>query len=66
MRGIMTKLRYVLKMKGYSGKTFAAACGLGRSMIYKYMCGSRPISHKTALRFAKVLGVEPEELMGEA
>ncbi len=59
----MTKLRYIMRQKGYTGKSFAEACGVGKSIIYKYMCGSRPISYKNALRFAAVLGVKPEELI---
>ena len=62
----MTKFRRVLHEKGYTGKTFAEACGLGMSIIYKYMCGNRPISRKLACRFAAVLGVEPEDILGEA
>lgn len=62
----MTKLRYVLRAKGYSGITFAAACGLGKSMVYKYMCGSRKLSLKVAKRLAAVLGVAPEDIMGDA
>ncbi|MBO4562637.1 MAG: helix-turn-helix transcriptional regulator [Clostridia bacterium] len=61
----MTKLRRVMREKGYTGKTFAEACGVGRSIIYKYMCGNRPISEKIAARFAAVLKVSPEEIMGE-
>lgn len=61
----MTKLRRVLKEKGYTGSTFAEACGVGRSIIYKYMCGNRPLSYKIASRFAEKLGVKPEDIMGE-
>ena len=61
----MTKLRRMLREKGYTGKTFAEACGVGRSIIYKYMCGNRPISPKIAARFAAVLKVAPEDIMGE-
>ncbi|MBO4848334.1 MAG: helix-turn-helix transcriptional regulator [Clostridia bacterium] len=61
----MTKLRRVLREKGYTGKTFAEACGVGRSIIYKYMCGNRPVSRKIAERFAAILKVAPEELMEE-
>ncbi|MCR5809497.1 MAG: helix-turn-helix domain-containing protein [Clostridiales bacterium] len=61
----MTRLRRLLREKGFTGKTFAKACGIGHSIIYKYMCGSRPLSPKVAARFAKVLKVAPEELLGE-
>ena len=59
----MTKLRRLLREKGYTGESFAAACGVGKSIIYKYMCGYRPISYKNAVRFAAVLRVKPEEIM---
>ncbi len=59
----MTKLRRVLKEKGYTGSTFAEKCGVGRSIIYKYMCGSRPLSRKIASRFAAILEVRPEDIM---
>lgn len=59
----MTKLRHVLQEKGYNGRTFSEKCGVGRSIIYKYMCGSRKLSYKIAKRFAAVLGVKPEELL---
>lgn len=62
----MTKLRRVLQEKGYTGRSFAEACGIGHSIIYKYMCGSRKLSRKTAKRFASVLKVKPEELMEDA
>ena len=61
----MTKFRSVLRKKGYTGRDFAEKCGLGTSIIYKYMCGNRPISYKLARRFAAILDVEPEELMGD-
>ena len=61
----MTKFRSVLRKKGYTGRTFAEKCGLGRSIIYKYMCGNREVSYKLACRFAEILGVEPEDLMGD-
>lgn len=61
----MTKFRYVLHRKGYTGKSFAAVCGVGPSIIYKYMCGTRPLSLKVASRFAAILKVKPESLMGE-
>ena len=60
----MTKFRRILREKGFSGKTFAEACGLGQSIIYKYMSGNRPISLKVAKRFAEVLKVPPEDIMG--
>ena len=61
----MTKFRRVLRQKGYTGKAFAQKCGLGNSIIYKYMCGAREVTYKLAVRFAAVLEVEPEDLMGE-
>ena len=61
----MTKLRRVLKEKGYTGSTFAEAAGVSRSIIYKYMCGNRPLSRKIAGRFAVILGVMPEDIMGD-
>lgn len=61
----MTKLRRVLHEKGYNGRTFSERCGIGRSIIYKYMCGSRKLSYKVAKRFAAVLGVDPSELVEE-
>ena len=59
----MTKLRRVIHVKGYNGRTFAEACGMGKSIIYKYMCGNRKLSKKIAKRLAAVLGVKPEEIM---
>ena len=59
----MTNFRRVLQEKGYNGRTFAEACGVGRSIIYKYMCGSRPLSYKIAKRFSKILEVAPEDLL---
>ncbi|MBO4384436.1 MAG: helix-turn-helix transcriptional regulator [Clostridia bacterium] len=59
----MTNLRRLLKEKGFTGKTFAEKCGVGTSIIYKYMCGNRPISPKLAARFAKVLKVDPSEIL---
>lgn len=61
----MTKLRRVLREKGYTGSTFAEACGVGPSIVYKYMCGNRPLSYKIACRFAAVLRVKPEDIMGD-
>lgn len=59
----MTKLRKLLREKGYTGSTFAEKCGIGCSIIYKYMCGNRPISPRIAARFAQVLGVDPSEIL---
>lgn len=59
----MTRFSAVLKEKGYSGRTFAEAVGLGSSIIYKYMCGSRKLSKKVAVRFAAALGVKAEDLL---
>ncbi|MBR3383104.1 MAG: helix-turn-helix transcriptional regulator [Clostridia bacterium] len=59
----MTKLRRVMQEKGYNGRTFSEACGVGHSIIYKYMCGSRKLSYKIAKRFAVILGVKPEDLL---
>lgn len=59
----MTKFRRALQDKGYNGRTFAEICGVGRSIIYKYMCGSRKLSRKTAKRFAALLGMKAEDLM---
>lgn len=59
----MTNFRKVLHEKGFTGASFAKICGVGRSIIYKYMCGNRPLSYKIASRFALLLGVEPEEIM---
>ena len=59
----MTKLRRVLRSKGYTGKDFAEMTGLGQSIIYKYMCGSRKLSMKSAKRFAALLGVKPKDLI---
>ncbi len=59
----MTRFSAVLKKKGYSGRTFAQAVGLGSSIVYKYMCGSRNLSKKVAARFAAVLGVKAEDLL---
>ncbi len=60
----MTKFRRLLREKGYTGESFAKACGVGKSIIYKYMCGNRPISDKNAVRFAAILKVKPEDLIG--
>lgn len=62
----MTKFRRVLQEKGYNGRTFAELSGLGRSVIYKYMCGSRKLSFKTAKRFASLLNVKVSDLLEEA
>lgn len=62
----MTNFKSVLRRKGYSGKTFAEAAGISQSIVYKYMCGARPISPKVAARFASILKVRPEELIGNA
>ena len=59
----MTKLRQIMQAKGYTGKTLAEACGTGRSIVYKYMCGSRKLSRKIAKKFALVLGVRADELL---
>ena len=59
----VTKLRRLMRERGYTGDSFAKACGVGKSIIYKYMCGNRPISYKNAARFAAVLRVKPEELL---
>ena len=59
----MTKLRRVMQEKGFNGKTFAEACGMGKSIIYKYMCGNRKLSRKTAKKLALVLGVSPESIL---
>lgn len=61
----MTKFRRVLREKGYTGRTFSEVSGVGCSIIYKYMCGNRPLSYKVAARFAAVLKVKPEDIMGE-
>lgn len=61
----MTKFRAILREKGYNGRTFAEACGVGQSIIYKYMCGSRKLSKKTAKRFAQILGVRASALLEE-
>ena len=60
----MTRLRKVLKMRGVTGKEFAAMCGVSRSCIYKYLSGNRVLSLKIARKFAEYLDVEPSELMG--
>ena len=59
----MTKLRRAMLEKGYTGRTLAEECGMGRSIIYKYMCGNRKLSRKIARRLALVLGVRTEELL---
>lgn len=61
----MTKLRFIMRKKGFTGKTLAEACGVGRSIVYKYMCGSRKLSYKVAARFAEVLKVAPGDLIGD-
>lgn len=59
----MTEFGKVLRQKGLTGREFAAKCGLCSSIIYKYMCGSRRLSYRTAAKLAKELGVKPEELL---
>ncbi len=60
----VTKFRRILRERGFTVQTFAEVCGVGKSIIYKYMCGNRPISAKNAARFAAILKVKPEDLIG--
>lgn len=62
----MTKFKSVLIEKGLTGKQFAAMCGLSRSIIYKYMSNDRKLSQKTASKFAAILCVTEDELIGVA
>ena len=61
----MTKLRYVLKQLSISGKQLAKMSGMSCSSVYKYLSGNRKLSLKTARKFANVLNVAPEDLVGE-
>ena len=61
----MTRLRYVSKKMSLTGKQLAELSGMSRSSVYKYLCGDRKLSLKTARRFAAVLGVNAEDLVGD-
>ena len=61
----MTKLHYVIRQKGITGKQLAERSGLSCSSIYKYLSGNRKLSLKTARKLCDCLNVPAEDIVGD-
>jgi transcriptional regulator with XRE-family HTH domain len=53
----------ILELLGMTVEQFAVACGLTRASIYYYLNGKTKPSRETIRKFAKVTGIEFEELL---